>query len=193
MTMPSKTRPVGGTDDAQSAEPAEPDPFGRALAILSATPTILPPLVEAIGSGLLDWRPAPDEWSVREILGHLLYVERLLDDRIGRMAEGPGRIDMPPGPPAPAPGPADETLEAWLVARRASLMRLHGLRPEQLARIGVHRRYGPITVGEHVVEWAYHDLEHIRQLAAVVEAALYPAIGGWRGLYPPPLGERPQP
>ncbi len=43
-----------------------------------------------------------------------------------------------------------------------------------------------MSVEEQVCEWAYHDLEHLRQLMATEEAFLYPRIGGFRGLYPPP-------
>jgi hypothetical protein len=174
-------------ESSRSIEPAQLiDPFDQALAILATTPEVLPRLVASIAPGLTDTRPAPEEWSPREILGHLRYVEGLLRDRIGRMVEGPGEEAMPPGPPAPEPGPVEESLAAWLAARRESLAWLRSLRPEQLERAGIHRRYGRITVREHVVEWGYHDLEHLRQLAATVEAALYPAIGGWRALYPPP-------
>lgn len=77
-------------------------------------------------------------------------------------------------------------LAAWRAAREANLAFLRTLTPAQLARGGEHPRYGHITAREHITEWAYHDLEHLRQLQATLEARLYPAIGGFRALYPAP-------
>lgn len=160
----------------------------RALVVLSATALAIPALVEPLHADLLERSPAPGEWSPREILGHLLYVEGLLQERVRRMAEGPGEIEMPPGPPAPPPDPVEVSLERWRALRRETLAWLASLDQSQLGRIGIHRRYGRISVQEHVAEWAYHDLEHLRQLAAAIEADLYPGIGGWRALYPAPYG-----
>lgn len=50
------------------------------------------------------------------------------------------------------------------IAREAILRYLRALTPEQLQRTGRHPRYGAIQVREHVVEWAYHDLDHLRQI-----------------------------
>ncbi len=36
-----------------------------------------------------------------------------------------------------------------------------------------------------------HDLDHLRQLLAAIETDLYPRIGGYRGLYPPPFPAAP--
>lgn len=86
------------------------------------------------------------------------------------------------------PDPVEVSLERWRALRRETLAWLASLDRSQLGRIGIHRRYGRISVEEHVAEWAYHDLEHLRQIAAAVEADLYPGIGGWRALYLPPYG-----
>lgn len=183
----ARREPAAAGAETSTDEGQWVDPFAQALAVLAMTPHVLPSLVRAIEPAVLERDPAPGEWAPRAILGHLLYVEGLLQDRIRQMAESQGEIPMPAGPPAPEPYPIELGLERWLTARQTSLSWLRSLGPEQLDRVGVHRRYGRITVREHVVEWAYHDLEHLRQMAAAVEAALYPSIGGWQSLYPPPF------
>ncbi len=81
---------------------------------------------------------------------------------------------------------ARSLLADWLVARQQNLEWLRGLTPEQQARGGKHRRWGRISVREHVVEWAYHDMDHLRQIVSALQGELYPDIGGFKGLYTPP-------
>jgi hypothetical protein len=39
---------------------------------------------------------------------------------------------------------------------------------------------------DHVAEWAYHDLDHLRQILSVLSADLYPHIGPFQALYATP-------
>lgn len=63
---------------------------------------------------------------------------------------------------------------------------LRTLSPEQLTHASVHPRHGRVTLEENVVEWAYHDLDHLRQILGALAADLYPHMGAWQGLYTPP-------
>lgn len=162
------------------------DPYALALATLAATPAALDALLERLPDDLWEWSPAPDEWSAHQILTHLLHIETaVIPVRVRQMIERDGAPLTPGGEPAVAPPPA-ETLRAWRHARERNLAFLRGLTPEQLARSGEHPEYGRISAREHIIEWAYHDLEHLRQLQATVEARLYPDIGAFRRLYRPP-------
>src|SRR5665647_2739531 len=58
---------------------------------------------------------------------------------------------------------------------------------KKLERASVSPRFGRITAREQIDEWAYHDLDHLRQVLAAIETDLYPRIGGYRRLYPPPF------
>jgi hypothetical protein len=49
-----------------------------------------------------------------------------------------------------------------------------------------HPRFGDISVDTYVAEWAYHDLDHLRQILSVLSADLYPHIGPFQALYSPP-------
>lgn len=161
--------------------------YGHALAILGATPPVLAALLPALPVEVVDRRPSTDGWSVREVLEHLRYVEEaVIGARIRQML----REDDPPLAPAAPSAPSRDNVAAilagWQAARAGNLQLLRGLTEAQRQRTGRHARYGTITVGEHVVEWAYHDLDHLRQVMAAVQVDLYPAIGPFQALYPAP-------
>lgn len=160
--------------------------YQLALDVLASTPQALVALLESLPADLWTWSPAPGEWSPQDVLAHLLHVETaVIPVRVRRMLEADG-APLPSAAPAPAPGVPGEMLAAWRAAREQNLAFLRTLTPAQLAQGGEHARYGHISAREHIIEWAYHDLEHVRQLQATVEARLYPAIGGFHALYSPP-------
>ncbi len=162
------------------------DTYQQALELMAATPATLEAIVAAAAPEVLDRRPGPEAWSIREILAHMLHVETaVIGERVRLMLREHEPI-LQPAPSAPQPEPAREMLAQWLKAREGNLALLRTLTPEQLSRAGRHPRYGPITVREHVVEWAYHDLDHLRQILAVLQVELYPDIGVFQALYPKP-------
>ena len=71
----------------------------------------------------------------------------------------------------------------WADARAANLEWLHKLTLDQREHVVHHPRYGEITVETYIAEWAYHDLDHLRQILAVLAADLYPHIGPFQSLY----------
>ena len=162
------------------------DPYELALGVLSGTPVSLVALLETLPMTIWEWSPAPGEWTPYETLAHMLHVETaVIPVRVRQMLAEDGAALANPSEAA-APAPPEETLRAWQAAREANLIFLRALPPAQLDRSGVHPRLGRITAREHIVEWAYHDLEHQRQLQATIEAYLHPAIGVFRALYTSP-------
>lgn len=167
--------------------PEDVDRYAVALGVLAATPAALTALLEPLPAALWDFSPAPGEWTPSQTLTHMLSVETIIIPvRVRAMLAEDGAPMLRPAAEAPAAPPA-ETLRAWRAARAENLTFLRGLTPEQLARAGLHRHYGSITAREHIIEWAYHDLDHLRALQATIEACLYPEIGGFRALYPQPF------
>jgi DinB superfamily len=160
--------------------------YEQALALMESTPIVLGAIIAAASPAALACRPSDDAWSTHQVLTHLLHVEtRVIGDRIRQML----REDNPlfaSVPPAETPDDQQAILDAWRRARTGNLRLLRGLTAEQLARAGRHPRYGPITVQEHAVEWAYHDLDHLRQILGALQAELYPEIGAFQALYPKP-------
>jgi hypothetical protein len=162
------------------------DSVSFALGVLAAMPASVRGLVTALPHELLDWHPAPDAWSVRDILAHLLDAETAVTrPRIEMMIAA----DDPLLATAPLTTPTGETLtllEEWATARAAHLTFLKSLTADQLARTGRHARIGTLSVRDLVIELAYHDQDHLRQIVANIQAALYPDMGRFYDLYPPP-------
>jgi hypothetical protein len=159
--------------------------FERALEILAGTPPVLGAIVVNMPKKASDERPSAAAWSPREVLGHLLYSETAaMAPRIKRAAEGDSSlVEVPPMPP---PGDPRQMSNDWADARLANLVWLRELTPEQRTRIVRHPRFGEVTIETYVAEWAYHDLDHLRQILSVLAADLYPAIGPFQELYVPP-------
>ncbi|HEY3108772.1 MAG TPA: DinB family protein [Chloroflexota bacterium] len=161
------------------------DAYARALEILAATPPILRALAGAGSAETLARRPTVEGWSAREVLAHLWRAETFVGARIRSMLEQDEPLFEPPVY-GQAPEDLGDLLREWDSARTANLALFGSLTPRQGERGGRHPRHGRITVREHVVEWAYHDLDHLRQIMGAWQVELYPSIGSFQGLYPPP-------
>jgi hypothetical protein len=161
--------------------------FARALDILAGTPPVLSAIVSNLPRSAQDERPAAGAWSPREVLAHLLNAETVaMGPRVKRaVAENNVRFESSTTPPPP-PGDPREMSNAWADARAANLAWLRQVQPEQRAHVVHHPRFGEITVDTYVAEWAYHDLDHLRQILSVLAADLYPHIGPFQELYTPP-------
>jgi DinB family protein len=160
--------------------------FDRALDILAGTPPVLSAIVTNLPRTAQDERPAEGAWSPREVLAHLLHAETAtMGPRVRRAAEH-DHLEPAPAPPTPPPGDARQMSNDWADARHANLQWLRQLTPQQRAHVVKHPRYGDVTVDTYIAEWAYHDLDHLRQILAVLAADLYPHIGPFQSLYSPP-------
>jgi len=161
--------------------------FARALDVLAGTPPVLSAIVSNLPRTAQDERPSEGAWSPREVLSHLLFAETLsMGPRVKRASEEnhfhpePLQVEQPP------PGEPRQMSNDWADARAANLDWLRKLTPDQRAHIVHHPRYGEITVDTYVAEWAYHDLDHLRQILSVLAADLYPHIGPFQALYVQP-------
>jgi DinB family protein len=160
------------------------------LAILSSTPEKVRREIRDLSPRQMKSRPAPDKWSIQEILAHLDDVEEVgMRTRVAAMIEQH----------EPTLSPFDQ--EARVVEmeyakkdplaslahlarqRHANVKWLRSLRPGQLRRRGVHESVGEITAGEMIHEWAFHDLGHLKQILEVKRYALWPRIGNLRAFY----------
>ena len=161
--------------------------FPRALDILAGTPPVLSAIVSNLPRSAHDERPRENAWSPREVLAHLLQAETVTTGpRVKRAVEQGGLDVEPPDSDGPPPGDPREMSNQWADARAANLVWLRQLTPEQRAVIVRHPRFGEISVDTYVAEWAYHDLDHLRQILAVLSSDLYPYIGPFQSLYSTP-------
>jgi DinB superfamily len=161
--------------------------FARALDVLAGTPPVLSAIVSNLPRTAQDERPSEGAWSPREVLSHLLFAETMtMGPRVKRAsAENHWHVE-PLQTEQPPPGDPRQMSNDWADARAENLTWLRKLTPDQRANIVHHPRYGEITVDTYIAEWAYHDLDHLRQILSVLAADLYPHIGPFQSLYTPP-------
>ena len=130
--------------------------------------------IRSLASGISDeqarWKPAPDSWSILEVLCHLLDEERYdFRVRLDFILHKPGQ----PWPPIDPQGwvsarhyneqdPA-EILGKWLQERQASLEWLRSLNTPDW-QSAEQAPWGALHAGDMLASWAAHDLLHLRRL-----------------------------
>jgi hypothetical protein len=123
-------------------------------------------------------RPAPDAWSLLEVVCHLHDEERedfrpRLDVVLHRPEEAWTRIDPAGWVTARGYNERDlgEVLLGFLTERERSLAWLGSLSAPDWKR-EYRAPFGPITAGDLLASWAAHDLLHTRQLVELRRARL---------------------
>ncbi len=158
------------------------------IEMLDATPSILRGLMSDLSDEDARWKPAPDRFSVGEVLAHLSHSEghcyRARLDRF--MAEERPEFE---------PDDAQSHLELYRNAdpedsfdhfedqRITTVELLRTLPDEAGSRKALHRVAGEITLANMLHEMALHDLGHIRQIAEIVRARKYLAGAGTLDMY----------
>ncbi|MGH7333080.1 MAG: DinB family protein, partial [Candidatus Rokuibacteriota bacterium] len=154
---------------------------GDATGLLEGSLALLRAEVAALPPSLMDWHPAPGEWCVKEVIGHLIEAE-------GRGFSGRIRIIL---------GAADPPLQSWdqnavarerrdcardvrdllhtlVVLREEGVALARRLRPDQLTRGGHHPTVGYVRVADLLHEWVHHDRNHLKQILANVQSFVWP-------------------
>ena len=156
------------------------------LDLLEATPGILRGLMCELSKEGTQWKPAPDRFSVAEVLAHLSHGEghiyRLRVDRF--LAE-----ERPEFEPDDAQmyldlyrnRDANDEFARFEEQRMANIEYLRSLPAGAGERRALHRLSGEITLAQMLHEWVLHDLGHVRQIAELVRARKYLAGAGRLG------------
>jgi hypothetical protein len=145
------------------------------LDLLEETPAILRGLLCELSHEDAEWKPAPDRFSVAEVLAHLSHGEghcyRMRVDRF--MGE-----ELPEFEPADAQmyldlyrdADAEDSLDHFEEQRKVNVEYLRTLPRSAGERRAMHKEAGEITLQQMLHEWVMHDLGHIRQIAELVRA-----------------------
>lgn len=148
-------------------------PTSRAslIAALEQTTPTLERLTSALDDQALDFRPAPQEWSIREVLAHFvddeIYVMRLRLERIVKEE----RPHLTPHDEKAWHASRNTTrdhlselLGDFALQRSASLGIVKMLRESDWERQGYQPEYGWFTAEGWLERWVEHDAAHLRQI-----------------------------
>jgi hypothetical protein len=153
------------------------------LDLLEATPAILRGLMTEISEDDARWKPAPDRFSIAEVLAHLSHseghcyrmrVDRFLVEDLPAFEADDAQMyleryrDSDP----------EEDFAHFEEQRDNNIEFLRGLPAVAGERAALHSVAGRITLSEMLHEWSLHDLGHIRQVAELVRARRYLAGAG---------------
>lgn len=136
------------------------------LEVLSSTHRHLVQTTSGLSLETVGTPPSEGEWSVYELIGHLLDAEMayafrwrlmLTEDRPAYPAYNEKSWAHLPKPPFLS------VLEAFGMLRQINLFLLQSL-PASWQRIGIHAEQGPETVEMNMRKLAGHDLAHLNQL-----------------------------
>ena len=182
---PADSRPIGPPDASEYAAY-----YGRyislvpgddILAALEEQPRYTLALLSGLSKEQANYRYAPDKWSIKEILGHLIDTERVFAYRALRFARNDG---------TPLPGfeqddyvrygdfadcPLGYLKEEFLAVREGSMFLFEGLSPEAWMRRGMASQ-NEISVRAIAYIIAGHELHH-RQ---VLQQKYLPHLSGSR-------------
>jgi DinB family protein len=152
------------------AENADP------LKIQAATPKKIERLIKGVTLSKLRKRPAPDKWSVAEILAHIADTEIVGGWRIRWILGAPGKpiqaFDQDNWVESGHYARRDprKSLEQYRVLRETNLALLKLLTPEQWKHCGMHSERGEESI-EHIARmFAGHDLNHLGQIERILGA-----------------------
>ncbi len=143
--------------------------------VQSTTTKKLTRLIKGVTTAKLRKRPAPEKWSVAEILAHLADVEIVVGWRMRSILGAPGTpvqaFDQNAWVTAGHYEKRDprKSLEQHRVVREANLALLKSLSPDQWKHYGQHAERGQESI-EHIVRMiAGHDVNHIHQIERIVK------------------------
>jgi len=160
---------------------------GEVADLLESSGQAFASTLNALPPSVASWHPAPGEWCVNEVVGHVIVTEKNgFAGRIGVIlgADEPDlrtydrdgiqktRNDCARNP--------KELAKEMLVVRSQSLELVRALRRDQIERGGTHPEVGRLKVEDLLHEWVHHDGNHLRQALANVQAYVWPSMGNAR-------------
>jgi uncharacterized damage-inducible protein DinB len=162
--------------DPQGYQQALLDLLGEAdaLDVLASTPEKIEDACAELDLAVLQKEPSPGEWSVEEILGHLLDAEIVYSFRNRMMLAQPGthfpaydqdlwtELAHPSFPEMLAAFSSLRRMNVWLAEETPS--------EEWEQKGGVHSERGPMTFDLALKTVAGHDIAHLRQLEQTIAA-----------------------
>lgn len=152
-------------------EPLSPAQVTSALASM---PETLKDVLADLTESQLTLSPAANEWSIRDVLWHLLMAEGVLAERSKRLlAEHNPSLEAQAvwAFENDAVVTTQDLLSQFAQSRAATVARLQAIRAEDWSRGGWHTEFGPVTLLQQASYFAKHERYHLPQMTQLVRAA----------------------
>ena len=144
------------------------------LTAQAATAEKLAQLIKGVSTSELRRRPAPEKWSVSEIIAHLADGEMVVGFRMRFILGSPGSpVVACDADRWVTSGHYDKrdpqkSVELFRALREANLALLECLTPEQWEQCGIHSERGQESIEDIVRMYAGHDVNHLRQIEDIL-------------------------
>ena len=142
------------------------------IAALESSPRDLARLLRPIDAAAAQWRPAPDEWCIADVVAHLGYCEAPYLARLRRVVEQDNPFEpalLPDERAHDLARPLADLLEAFGARRAETVAFLSGLEQRDWGRALVHATIGPTKLRDQVQELVAHDNLHLEQIVTLRE------------------------
>ena len=149
---------------------------------LDSMPTVLGHLLAPIDPAALAVRPEPGEWSVLEVIGHLVATDTgAFRDRISAIVEGEPEIaGFDPWAAINARDfnavPLTDLLPEFTAERARSVAFVRWLADSDLSKTAGYGDRGVFAAGDFVYEWPFHDHEHLQQILDILKQRYLPLM-----------------
>ncbi len=147
----------------------------KPIEVLSSTPKQIAQLLKRVSKKKLGRRPAPNAWSVTEILAHLADTETVQSYRL-RLILGSNKtpiqaFDQDVWAKFSKYSTHDPTLSflAYRTNRERNLRLLQSLPRTMWSRYGIHSERGKETVTRVTEMMAGHDINHLSQIRRILK------------------------
>jgi hypothetical protein len=153
------------------------------LDMLEATPEMLRALMCELTPEDARWKPAPDRFSIAEVLAHLSQSEghcyrtrldQFLNEERPELEPDDAQMHLELYRDADP----EDSFDHFEEQRETNVEFLRTLPESAGQRVALHKSAGEITLSNMLHEWAMHDLGHVRQIAELVRARKYLAGAG---------------
>ena len=161
--------------------------LAKSYEIWERTPLILRSILDGLGSHWIMSNEGPDTFSPYDVVGHLIHGEKTdWPDRIRMIMEkGTSSTFVPYDRFAMFQESEGKTLEQLLdefeEVRMNNMrwLRSLNLTDTDLDKLGVHPKFGMVSLRQLLSTWTIHDLTHLSQITRVMAKQYKDEMGPW--------------
>lgn len=143
------------------------------VSVIASTSSELARIVQSIPADRLIAAPAPGKWSARDIVAHLADTEIVFAYRLRQALAEDHHVIQPFDQDMWSKGyescDAASAVAVFSTVRSWNLILIGQMSAEDLARPVTHPERGTMTIRTVVETMGGHDINHLRQLAAIAD------------------------